>query len=132
MIARVVTIGLPGWVPGVAFCSWVSEVTCGGVRPLREFALVFACFAAVAIVATWPLLPHAVDSLPAGFGDPRTCHLPSRLGCRSDRTLAIDDRRAPVDVDLPPNRTTVLRLRQTGDTRTMFWSVHELGLWERR
>lgn len=37
----------------------------------------------------------------------------------------------PVDVALPPNRSRVVRLRQTGRTRTFYWSIHELQLWER-
>lgn len=41
-----------------------------------------------------------------------------------------DDQRAPVAIDLPPNRTTVLRLRQTGQARP-WWSVHELAVWRR-
>jgi hypothetical protein len=37
-----------------------------------------------------------------------------------------------VDVALPPNRTTTLRLRQTGETHRWFWSVHELTLFRAR
>jgi hypothetical protein len=37
----------------------------------------------------------------------------------------------PIDITLPPNRTTVLRIRQTGRTRTWFWAIHELDLHER-
>jgi hypothetical protein len=47
-------------------------------------------------------------------------------------SLSVDDRRAPVDIDLPPNRTSILRLRQAGETRRWFWSVHELSLWQRQ
>jgi hypothetical protein len=46
-------------------------------------------------------------------------------------SLALDDRRAPIDIDLPTNMTAILRLRQTGETR-WFWSVYELSLWERQ
>jgi hypothetical protein len=46
-------------------------------------------------------------------------------------SLTIDDRRARIDIDLAPNTTAILRLRQTGETR-WFWSVHELSLWERQ
>jgi hypothetical protein len=46
-------------------------------------------------------------------------------------SLVVDEGRAPVDVALPPNRTTTLRLRQTGETHRWFWSVHELSLWAR-
>jgi hypothetical protein len=38
---------------------------------------------------------------------------------------------APIDVALPPNRSRVIRLRQTGRTPTFYWSIHELQLWER-
>jgi hypothetical protein len=47
-------------------------------------------------------------------------------------SLGTDDHRAPVDIDLPPNRTSILRLRQTGETRRWFWSVHELSVWRRQ
>lgn len=38
---------------------------------------------------------------------------------------------APIDVALAPNRSRVIRLRQTGRTPTFYWSIHELQLWER-
>ena len=44
--------------------------------------------------------------------------------------LADDERRAPVTIDLPPNRTTRLRIRQTGQS-DRWWSVHELEVWVR-
>jgi hypothetical protein len=47
-------------------------------------------------------------------------------------SMSVDDHRAPVDIELPPNRTSILRLRQTGETRRWFWSVHELSLWRRQ
>ncbi len=36
-----------------------------------------------------------------------------------------------IDIALPPNRTRLLRIRQTGQTRSFYWSVHELDVWER-
>ena len=36
-----------------------------------------------------------------------------------------------IDIVLPENRTRILRLRTTGETRVWFWSIHELRLWER-
>jgi hypothetical protein len=39
--------------------------------------------------------------------------------------------RAIVELNLPPNRTRTLRLRQGGTTRTWFWSMNELGLYAR-
>jgi hypothetical protein len=47
------------------------------------------------------------------------------------RGLAIDERRAPVEIDLPHNETETLTLRQTRSAPT-WWSIHELTLWERR
>jgi hypothetical protein len=46
-------------------------------------------------------------------------------------SLAVDDRRAPIDIDFDANRTVILRLRQTGQTHRWFWGVHELTLWAR-
>ena len=43
--------------------------------------------------------------------------------------LAVDERRAPVTIDLPPNRTVRLRIRQTGQS-DRWWSLHELEVWE--
>lgn len=40
--------------------------------------------------------------------------------------------RAPaIDVPLPINRTRWLRLRTMGETRSWFWSIHELRIWAR-
>jgi hypothetical protein len=39
--------------------------------------------------------------------------------------------RAPIVLDLPPNRTSVLRIRQTGASRVWYWSVHEIAVWTR-
>ncbi len=46
-------------------------------------------------------------------------------------SLAGDDRRAPIELELAPNHTQVLRLRQTGRTHRWFWGVHELSLFRR-
>ena len=45
--------------------------------------------------------------------------------------LAVDERRAPIDLEFPANRTVALRIRQTGQTHLWFWGVHELSVWER-
>ncbi len=45
--------------------------------------------------------------------------------------LLADPLRTPIDVDLPPNVTRRLRIRQTGTTRSFQWAIHEIGLWER-
>ena len=36
----------------------------------------------------------------------------------------------PIDIELPPNQTRTLRIRQTGETETWYWAIHELTLWE--
>jgi hypothetical protein len=51
-----------------------------------------------------------------------------RVVDRMIRALAGDERHAAIDIDLPANRTSSLRLRQTGRS-TAWWSVHELSLW---
>lgn len=45
--------------------------------------------------------------------------------------LLANPRRTPIDVDLPPNTTRRLRIRQTGTTRSFHWAIHEIELWER-
>ena len=44
--------------------------------------------------------------------------------------LLRDSKRMPIEVTLPSNQTRVLRIRQTGQTRAAFWSIHELSVWE--
>jgi hypothetical protein len=44
--------------------------------------------------------------------------------------LAVDERRAPITIDVPENLTSTLRIRQTGHS-TAWWSIHELTVWER-
>ena len=54
-------------------------------------------------------------------------------GAVADRfiaALATDELSAPVVIDLPRNRSATLRIHQAG-RGTNWWSVHELGLWER-
>jgi hypothetical protein len=45
--------------------------------------------------------------------------------------LAVDERHAPVIIDMPDNMTSTLRIRQTGHGPS-WWSIHELTVWERR
>lgn len=47
------------------------------------------------------------------------------------RALAQGGPHPALVIDLPSNRTRTLTIRQTGRTRRWFWSVHELGVWER-
>jgi hypothetical protein len=47
------------------------------------------------------------------------------------RALAKGAPQPAIVVSLPSNRTRTLTIRQTGHTHRWFWSVHELGLWER-
>jgi hypothetical protein len=35
-----------------------------------------------------------------------------------------------IDIELPPNHARTVTLRQLGSTRTFFWSIHELEVWE--
>jgi hypothetical protein len=44
--------------------------------------------------------------------------------------LATDEQHLPVDIVLPPNNTSTLRIEQTGERRT-WWSIHELRIWSR-
>ena len=46
-------------------------------------------------------------------------------------SVAFDDRHPSVAIDLPPNRTTALRIAQTGQGID-WWSVHELRIWEEK
>ena len=46
-------------------------------------------------------------------------------------SLAVDERHAPIVIDLPRNRTVTLRIGQ-GARGMTWWSIHELRLWERR
>ena len=39
-------------------------------------------------------------------------------------------RPVPIDIDLPPTTTTVLRLRQLRKTERWYWSVNELTVWQ--
>lgn len=45
-------------------------------------------------------------------------------------SLAVDERHAPIVIDLPRNRTVTLRIGQ-GARGATWWSIHELRMWER-
>ena len=45
--------------------------------------------------------------------------------------LVQNDDRIPIDIILPDNDTSVLRIQQTDQTSPWYWSIHELSLWER-
>jgi hypothetical protein len=47
------------------------------------------------------------------------------------RGLIVDPRQGPIDISLPPNTASQLRIRQVGKTRIWFWSIDELLLFER-
>jgi hypothetical protein len=47
------------------------------------------------------------------------------------RTLARGGTQPALIIDLPPNHTRTLMIRQTGHTRRWFWSIHELTIFER-
>ena len=44
--------------------------------------------------------------------------------------VALNERYPEVDVDLPPNQSAAIRLRQTAES-DRWWSVHELRVWKR-
>jgi len=44
--------------------------------------------------------------------------------------VARDERYPEVDLDLPPNLSAAIRLRQTAES-DRWWSVHELRVWKR-
>jgi hypothetical protein len=44
--------------------------------------------------------------------------------------MAVDERYPIVNIDLPPNRTVMLSISQTGHAST-WWALHELIVWER-
>jgi hypothetical protein len=44
--------------------------------------------------------------------------------------VARDERYPEVDLDLPPNQSAAIRLRQTAES-DRWWSVHELRVWKR-
>lgn len=67
----------------------------------------------------------------SGEGDlAQTLYAGSPLGALMKGILR-EPGRAPIEIALPPNKTTTLMLRQTGQTRTWYWSIHELTLRER-
>ena len=47
------------------------------------------------------------------------------------RALAQGGPRPALTIDLPPNRSRTLTIRQVGRTRRWFWAIHELGIYER-
>jgi len=47
------------------------------------------------------------------------------------QAILADGKYPLIRIQLPPNRTSTLRLRQMGTTRRLFWSIHELEVWER-
>ena len=44
--------------------------------------------------------------------------------------IVADERHPSLPIELPPNKTITLRIRQTGKG-IGWWSIHELKLWER-
>jgi hypothetical protein len=47
------------------------------------------------------------------------------------RTLAQNGQQPTLVIRLPANHSRTLTIRQTGHTRRWFWSIHELGIFER-
>lgn len=65
-----------------------------------------------------------------GTGPPATLYRGTVVQALA-RGLVADPLHGPIDIPLPPNRTSHLRLRQVGQTRIWFWAVDELLLFER-
>jgi hypothetical protein len=70
-----------------------------------------------------------VDAVEDG-GIPRTLYR-GTIVRQLARGLIVDPRHGPIDIPLPPNSASHLRIRQVGKTRIWFWSVDELLLFER-
>ena len=77
------------------------------------------------------LLVEALEEVDAGAGTgrPRTLYKGSVVE-QLARGLIDDPLHGPIDIQLPPNRATHLRLRQVGRTRVWFWSIDELFIFE--
>jgi hypothetical protein len=45
--------------------------------------------------------------------------------------VALNEQQAPVNIDLPANETTMLRIRQTGHA-SAWWVIDEMNLWKRK
>jgi hypothetical protein len=65
-----------------------------------------------------------------GPGAPRTLYRGTVVQ-QLARGLVADPQRGPIDIPLPPNQASHLRLRQVGRTRIWYWSIDELILLER-
>jgi len=63
-------------------------------------------------------------------GQTKTLYQGNPLGAMM-KGLLRSPKRASIEIALRPNHTASLVLRQTGQTRVWFWSIHELRLWER-
>lgn len=70
----------------------------------------------------------AIEAVEAG-GD-RTLFRGSVLP-QFGRGFAVDQTYPSIDIALPENQARVIRLRQLGTTNKLFWSIHELELWQR-
>ena len=70
----------------------------------------------------------AIDAVQTD-GSVRTVHDGSVLTPLLE-ALVRDPERVRITIAVPVTQATRLRLRQTGQTRTWFWSIHELTVWE--
>lgn len=70
----------------------------------------------------------AIES--TGGGQPTTLFLGSVLPALAHGLVA-DGKNPGITLQLPPNRSRELRLRQLGKAGAFFWSIHELEVWER-
>ncbi len=69
----------------------------------------------------------AIDSIADGQATPL---FDGSIVAKLIQAVAIDEQRPEVDVDLPPNLSAAVRLRQTAQA-DRWWSIHELRVWTR-
>ena len=75
--------------------------------------------------------PRELEVESVGEDGSRTVLYRSPMLIPYGRTLAQSGSQPALVVNLPGNHTRTLTIRQTGRTRRWFWSIHELGIYER-
>jgi hypothetical protein len=75
--------------------------------------------------------PRALRIESAGDNGERSVLYESAMLVPYGRMLALGRPHPALVISLPPNRTRTLTIAQTGQTRRWFWSIHELGIFER-
>ena len=107
------------------------------VAVTTEVALLLCGLTLVAISANYPVIRHmttrayprelAIDVDAAGA---RALFQGSGLA-QCGRGFSADQTYPNIDIVLPDNQARTIRPRQLGTTDVLFWSIHELELWER-